>query len=140
MIIRISQREQEDCAICAVAMVMGSPYDYERVRADSQKYPKESPDGKFPAWWETYLHDEGFDTCYCHFDGLYALPSYGGNVTALLGMDILLSRRATLSRSMRTELSIPQIRPCIRRTGDYASSRSGYGAGFHSEFLAAKRA
>ena len=34
------------------------------------RIPKVSPDGKFPAWWETYLNDEGFDTCYRYFDGL----------------------------------------------------------------------
>jgi hypothetical protein len=40
MIVRISQRTQDDCAICTVAMAMGSPYSYERVLADNVKYPK----------------------------------------------------------------------------------------------------
>jgi hypothetical protein len=40
MIVRIQQRSKDDCAICAVAMVMGSPYSYERVQSDSNKYSK----------------------------------------------------------------------------------------------------
>jgi hypothetical protein len=141
MIIRISQREQEDCAICAVAMVMGSPYDYERVRADSQKYPKESPDGKFPAWWETYLHDEGFDTCYCYFDGLYALPSYGGSVTALLGMDIPSLKKSHIVAVDENGVVDPADNaPAHVELGDYVFSRLADGVVFHSEFLAVKRA
>ena len=35
MIKRIPQRDQTDCAICAVAMVMGRLYSYEHVVADS---------------------------------------------------------------------------------------------------------
>jgi hypothetical protein len=50
--------------------------------------PKIASNGKFPAWWETYLRDEGFDACYCRFDGLYALPSYSGDVVGMLGMVI----------------------------------------------------
>ena len=88
MITRIPQRTKDDCAVCTVAMVMGHPYSYERVLQDSSKYPKISPDGKFSSWWETYLRDEGFDTCYCHFNGLYALPDCGGSPVGLLGMDI----------------------------------------------------
>jgi hypothetical protein len=88
MIARLPQRTKDDCAICVVAMVMRFPYTYERVLQDSSKYPKFTPDGKFPAWWETYFRDEGFDAFYCHSDGLYALPDYGGNVLGMLGMDI----------------------------------------------------
>jgi len=40
-------------------MVMGSPYSYEKVLKDSNKYPKADANG-FIAWWETYLIDEGF--------------------------------------------------------------------------------
>jgi len=61
IIVRIPQRAQNDCAVCNVAMVMGPPYTYDRVCADSARYPKITPDGKFPAWWETYLRDEGFE-------------------------------------------------------------------------------
>jgi hypothetical protein len=88
MINRIPQRTKTDCAICVVAMVMGLPYTYERVLEDSYKYSQAATDGKFLAWWETYLHDEGFETCSCHFDGLYALAGYRGGVFGILGMDI----------------------------------------------------
>jgi hypothetical protein len=88
MITRIPQRTKDDCTICVVAMVMGAPYTYERVLEDSSKYPKSTPGGKFPAWWETYLREEGFDFHYCRFNGLYALPDYGGIVLGMLGMDI----------------------------------------------------
>jgi hypothetical protein len=37
MIIRIPQRTQDDCVICTLAMVMGPPYSYERVVAESAK-------------------------------------------------------------------------------------------------------
>lgn len=50
----------DDCAICVAAMVMGSPYNYERVLKDSTKYLKIDADGKFIGWWETYITDEGF--------------------------------------------------------------------------------
>jgi hypothetical protein len=43
----------------------GTAYTYERVLEDSGKYPKSTPDGKFPAWWETYLRDAGFAFRYC---------------------------------------------------------------------------
>src|SRR5260370_10148539 len=88
MITRIPQRTKDDCTICVVAMVMGAPYTYERVLEDSSKYPKSTPDGKFPAWWETYLREEGFDFHYCRFNGLYALPDYGGIVLGMLGKDL----------------------------------------------------
>ena len=58
------QRTQDDCAICTVAMVMGPPYSYEQVLADSVKYPRITSDGKFFAWWETYFRDERFDSIY----------------------------------------------------------------------------
>jgi hypothetical protein len=58
---RISQRSQDDCAVCAVAMVIGPPYTYERVLRDSEKYPRTDSDGHFLAWWKDYLSDEGFE-------------------------------------------------------------------------------
>jgi hypothetical protein len=45
MIERIPQRNQADCAICVVAMVMAHPYSYERVSSDSMKYAKICDDG-----------------------------------------------------------------------------------------------
>jgi hypothetical protein len=37
---KISQRTEDDCVVCVLAMVMGQPYTYERVLQDSKKYPK----------------------------------------------------------------------------------------------------
>jgi hypothetical protein len=98
MIVHIPQRTQHDCAICAVAMVMGPPYTYERVLEDSHKYPKGSTDGKFPSWWESYLRDEGFEPVYCHFNGLYQLSDYGGSIVGLLGMDISACKESAYLR------------------------------------------
>jgi hypothetical protein len=36
----------------------------------------------------SYFRDEGFDSNYCHFGGLYALEQQGGSVVGMLGMDI----------------------------------------------------
>jgi|SRR5271165_2907056 len=94
MIIRILQRAKDDCAICVVAMIMGPPYSYERVREHSRKYPQTTPDGIFSAWWETYLRVEGFDVCYCRIDGLQALAYYGGEILGMLGMDVPRLRAA----------------------------------------------
>lgn len=92
MIVRIPQREQSDCAICVVAMVLrsllGERYSYERVSEDSCRYPKIGAEGKFSSWWETYFRDEGLDSCYCAFDGLRSLSNYGGYTVGMLGMDI----------------------------------------------------
>src|ERR1035438_2912013 len=88
MIERIPRRGQQDCVICTVAMVMRPPFDYERVLLDSRRYPQITAEGKYSAWWETYLRDEKFETCYCRFDGLSALWQYWGKVVGILGMDI----------------------------------------------------
>lgn len=84
MIARIPQRTHDDCIICAVAMVMGPPYTYERVLSDSATYPSISDDGKFLAWWENYLRDSGFQITYRQFLDLYDLPRASGTVVGLL--------------------------------------------------------
>ena len=92
MIVRIPQRGQTDCAICAVAMVMGAllgeAYTYERVLEDSRRYPKVNDDGTFPTWWETYFRDEGLESFYCAFSALYSLPDSRGSIVGMLGMYI----------------------------------------------------
>jgi hypothetical protein len=60
MLTRIPQRTRSDCQIAVVATVMGQPYTYDRVLADSKRYPKFNSDGSVSAWWETYLHDSGY--------------------------------------------------------------------------------
>jgi len=106
MIQRIPQRAKDDCAICVVAMVMGPPYSYERVTEDSLRYPKVTSEGKFPAWWETYLRDERFDICYCRFDGLHALPDYAGTVVEFWVWIFLISGPGISLPWMRSVLSI----------------------------------
>ncbi len=88
MIERIPQRGKADCAICAIAMAMGFPYNYDRVLRNSQKYPKILLNGKFYPWWEGYLCDEGFRVCYRPFSDLYQLPRFRGHVVGLLVMSI----------------------------------------------------
>jgi hypothetical protein len=56
----ISQRTSDDCVICALAMVMGPPYTYERVAEDRKKYQVVDEAGHALPWWESYLRDEGF--------------------------------------------------------------------------------
>jgi hypothetical protein len=94
MITRISQRNQDDCTFCAIAMVMGRPYSYERVLADSAKYQAVTPDNNFLAWWEYYLRDEGFQAVYRPFLDLHILPQFAGELIAVLGMDIPQLRKS----------------------------------------------
>jgi hypothetical protein len=74
----------DDCAICVVAMVMGHPYDYERVLIDSTKYQRTNEQGKFLDWWRPYLTHQGFQTTYRPFMDLYSLPNSGGKVVGIL--------------------------------------------------------
>lgn len=140
MLARIPQRAQDDCAICAVAMVMGPPYSYERVLADSAKYPKTSPDGKFPAWWETYFRNEGFDSIYCHLDGLSTLGDCIGNVVGLLGMDISHLKKGHIVAVDEFGVVDPADNvPDHVALEDYMYSRIRDGAVFHKEWLAVRR-
>lgn len=140
MIVRIPQRAQDDCAICTVAMVMGPPYDYERVLADSAKYPKINANGKFPAWWETYFCDEGFESIYCHFDGLYALDQYGGSVAGMLGMDIPRMKQGHIVAVDELGVVDPaRNAPDHVSLDSYVWSRTYDGVIFHTEWLAVRR-
>src|SRR5215472_13324994 len=61
MMERISQRTEDDCVICVLAMVMGQPYTYEKVLEDSTSYSRTDDQGHFIPWWKDYLIDEGFE-------------------------------------------------------------------------------
>jgi hypothetical protein len=140
MIERIPQRSKEDCAICAVAMVMGSPYTYERVLADSAKYERITQEGKFLAWWELYLSQEGFQITYRPFLDLYVLPQFHGSVLALLGMDIP-SRQAGHIVAV-DELGVVDCAdngPDHVDVAGYILNRLADGCVFHKEFLAVRR-
>lgn len=60
----LTQRTEDDCTICAVAMVMGTPYTYERVAEDRKKYALKDGEGRSLPWWRDYLRDEGFEVEY----------------------------------------------------------------------------
>jgi hypothetical protein len=140
MIVRIPQRTQDDCAICTVAMVMGPPYSYERVLADSANYPKISADGKFYAWWESYIREEGFESIYCHFNGLHALGQYGGAVAGMLGMDIPHLRSMHIVAVDELGVVDPADNaPDHVQLDYYVWNRKHDGAVFHTEWLAVRK-
>jgi len=137
MIERIPQRGQTDCTICAVAMVMGHPYSYERVLEDSEKYPKISETGKFYGWWETYLRAEGLAAEYRPFMELYNLPSFGGRVVGLLMFDIPDIQYSHIVAVDELGIVDPADNaPPHSDIAGYILGRISQGAVFHSEFLA----
>jgi hypothetical protein len=140
MLIRIPQRTQDDCTICTVAMVMGAPYSYERVLADSAKYPKIASNGKFLSWWENYLSHEGFEGMYCRFEGLHTLGHYGGAIVGMLGMDIPHLRRSHLVAVDEFGVVDPADNaPDHVAFHDYVRSRNPDGVVFHEEWLAVRK-
>lgn len=140
MIRRIPQRAKDDCAICTVAMVMGPPYTYDRVLEDSRKYTKIDSSGKFLTWWEVYLRDEAFEGFYCRFDGLHALPNYGGDVVGMLGMDIPHLRAAhSVAVDEAGVVDPADNAPDHIPLHQYVLSRVGDGVVFHNEWLAVKK-
>lgn len=140
MIVRIPQLTQDDCATCTVAMVMGPPYSYERVFADSAKYPKTSSDGKFYAWWKSYFRDEGFQSFYCYFHGLHALGQYGGAVAGLLGMDTpRLNRGHIVAVDELGVVDPADNAPDHVPLDAYVRNRLQDGVVFHAEWLAVRK-
>jgi hypothetical protein len=137
MIRRIAQRQQNDCAICVVAMLMMPLRDYDRVCLDSSKYEKNAPGGKFYAWWESYLTDNGFLLCYRPFMDLYELPRFCGRVVGVLGMDMPHLRSSHI-------VCVDEIGVVDPADGaaahvdlvEYVLSRRAQGTIFHEEFLA----
>jgi hypothetical protein len=140
MITRIPQRAQDDCVTCLVAMVMGPPYSYERVQADSGKYSKIASNGKFLAWWEGYLQEEGFQAVYRPFLDLYSLPNFDGSVVGLLGLDIPhLNKGHVVAVDELGVIDPADNAPAHIAIQDYILSRLRDGAVFHKEFLAVNR-
>lgn len=121
-------------------MVMGHPYSYERVLSDSGKYVKVSETGKFFAWWEPYLRDEGFRAVYRPFLDLYALPRFGGRVVGLLGMDLPHMKMGHIVAVDELGVIDPADNaPDHMEIEEYVVSRKAQGVNFHSEFLAVER-
>lgn len=140
MIERIPQRENTDCAICVAAMAMGAPYSYERVLQDSQNYDKVSPNGKFYAWWEVYLRDEGFRGCYRPFLDLYQLPRFSGRVVGLLGMDIPHLQAGHIVCVDEIGIIDPANgAPDHIPIAEYVLERRAQGVRFHADFFAVER-
>ncbi len=137
MIQRIPQRGKTDCTICVIAMVMGHPYSYERVLSDSDKYPKISEEGKFYAWWETYLTDEGFQIAYRPFLELYNLPRFSGRIVGLLGFDMPCIKFSHIVAVDELGIIDPADNmPSHTGIPEYVLGRISQGAVFHKEFLA----
>jgi hypothetical protein len=136
MIRRIPQRTSDDCMICVVAMATGFPY--ERVHEDSQRYIKITEDGMFPAWWETYLHDEGFEFIYCPTSNLHRLPETAG-VVGIVRMDIPHLRKAHVVAADELGIVDPADNaPDHIGFSEYFRNRMAEGIRFHDEFLAVK--
>jgi hypothetical protein len=127
----------DDCVICVVAMVMGYPFTYERVLKDSDIFPKTVESGKFPAWWETYLAQESFETQYRPFIDLYKLPISSGNVRGILGMDIPELGKGHVVAVDEVGIVDPAHNaPDHVTIQEYVLSRLGQRFKFHKEFLA----
>ena len=140
MITRIPQRTQDDCVTCVLAMVMGPPYNYERVQADSDKYSKTSFDGQFLAWWEKYLREEGFQTAYRPFVDLYSISQFGGSVVGLLGIDFPHLKKSHVVAVDELGVVDPANNaPAHVPIQQYVLGRIPDGAVFHKEFLAVNR-
>lgn len=119
---------------------MGPPYNYDRVLFDSDRYLKATPEGKFSAWWETYLRDEGFENTYCHFGGLFALRECAGTVVRMLGMDIPHLRSGHIVAVDEWGVIDPADNaPDHVPLMEYLSNRRQDGVVFHTERLAVKR-
>jgi hypothetical protein len=87
----LSQRTEDDCSICALAMVMSPPYTYERVLSDSKKYVWRDDEGNFLPWWKNYLIDEGFEVAHSALSDLKSFSDFEslpGDTRALLVFQI----------------------------------------------------
>lgn len=139
MIQRIQQRGEMDCVTCGIAMVMGPPFSYKRVEADSKNYPT-VVGGKFVAWWEEYLRANGFQNTYRPFVHLYELKRFGGKVVGLLGMTIPHEK-------MRHIVAVDEIgivdpannAPDHADIAEYIANRVAQGLVIDDEFLAINR-
>ena len=136
MIQRIPQRAKNDCAICTVAMAMGSPYTYEDILCDSKRYPHSTEDGKFLAWWETYFRDKGFQIAYRPLSDLFKLSTASECIRGIVGMDIPMLKSAHLVAVDAWGIVDPQItRPIMWLYRNISAHVKGTVAYFIMNFL-----
>ena len=121
-------------------MVMGPPYDYDRVRRDCRKYPQSLSDGTFSAWWETYLREEGFGISYRPFRELCVLEGYRGALLGVLGMDFPALKAGHVVAVDELGVVDPADNsPDHEQIRQYILERESSGANFHEEWLAVTR-
>lgn len=103
-------------------------------------YPKITSDGKFSASWETYFRNEGFDSIYCHFGGLYALEQQDGSVVGMLGMDIPhLNRGHIVGVDELGVVDPADNAPDHVPLDHYVWKRKQDGVVFHTDWMAVRR-
>lgn len=121
-------------------MVMGRPYTYERVLRDGRKYPHILENGKFHAWWDPYLHAEGFRTVYRPFLDLYDLSRFRGRVVGLLTMAVPRMKMGHIVAVDELGIIDPaDDAPNHIEIGQYVLSRKPQGFIFDADFLAVER-
>ncbi len=121
MMEKISQRTEDDCVICVLAMVMGPPYNYERVLQDSKKYRRTDDQGRTFAWWKDYLEDEGFEVKHRPLSDLRSfsdLASLPENSRAMLVFRIPHRKIGHIVAIDRFGVIDPQERPAEYRSVD----------------------
>ena len=121
-------------------MVMGNPFTYDIVIRDSAKYPQMTNEGKFPAWWERYLADEGFEAVYRPFLDLYQLPFFNGSIVGILAMVVPIWRMVHLVAVDEAGVIDPRDNaPDHIDIAEYIRNGLGDGFQFDKEFLAVNR-
>ena len=119
---------------------MGRPYSYERVLRDSRKYPHVLENGKFHAWWEPYLQEEGFRALYRAFLDLYDLPRFRGRVVGLLTMAVPHIRMGHVVAVDELGIIDPAGgAPDHIKVSEYVLSRKPQGVTLDADFLAVER-
>lgn len=102
--------------------------------------PKFSEAGKFYAWWESYLRDEGFQATYRPFMDLYKLPELEGRVVGILGMYIpSLKVGHIIAVDECGAVDPAENAPGHMEIREYLLSRTSQGVTFHNDFLAVER-
>jgi hypothetical protein len=96
-----------------------------------------TPDGKFFAWWESYLVREGFEKAYHPFADLNRLSGARGKIRGILGMDIPhLQWRHVVAVDELGIIDPSSGVPDHISIQEYVFGRSPQGIIFDDEFLA----